>query len=242
MVEPDAATITTQEGTCLPNMDKQECGQEADESVKDTSTKTWTAIIADKNQKIHCGGVLVCSSWVVTTASCLKQLTPGVPNSDIYLYLGMSDGKDLQLDTATDIKEIIYHPLYVSTSYTANKKLAHDIAAIRIAETTEQPICLPTIKMAEPVYSILFTTDKSYRTDIYTFGYGPKDGATEAGEIKINKFKVVERKTCEETYKSVDFAGSICTQGIETDDNVPTEPNPYVTPNSAVSKVCNRRF
>lgn len=75
-MEPEEATITTQTGTCLPQLTLDECGQETLLSgmTKETTEKSWTAIIADSNKELHCGAVLVCSSWVITSASCVKQL------------------------------------------------------------------------------------------------------------------------------------------------------------------------
>ena len=82
--EADSGTITTEEGTCLPKMELGQCGQETDPTQKETSSKDWTAVITGQSKTLHCGAVLVCSSWVITTASCLKQLASSgdlpVPN------------------------------------------------------------------------------------------------------------------------------------------------------------------
>ena len=239
-VEPNSATITTNTGTCLPNMVNKECGQESDPTLKGSSAKSWTAVIANSQKLTHCGAVLVCNSWVITTASCLKQLesisSPPLANTEVFVYLDVTDGSDLTSASEAVIMEIIYHPLYLHSKYSADKKIGHDIVALKIQSTELQPICLPTTATLEPTF-FPFT-----QTDLWTFGYGAAEGAATAGAIKIEKLKLIDPKTCSDTYRSVDFTGSICTDGIKPLSHItPTTLDPtldtYQTPLNAISKV-----
>ena len=190
-------------------------------------------MIGNSLKTIHCGGVLVCSSWVITTASCLKQLeqatSPPIANEEVFVYLNIQDGNDLSSAEEQTILEIIYHPLFIESKYSADKKIGHDIAAIKIRTSAFHPICLPNLTMPEPKFNILM------ETRVWTFGFGPKDGTTDPGQLKIEKFKIAQEEDCKTAYKSVDFTGAICTSAIQ-----PTADDAYATPISAVSKVGTR--
>ena len=89
--------------------------------------------------------------------------------------------------------------MYTESKYSADMKIGHDIAAIKIISTTNMPICLPTKLSPPPVENIITPTN------IFTFGFGAKDGAVIPGPIKINQFEVKSQLECEEHYKSVDL-------------------------------------
>ena len=58
----------------------------------------------------------------------------------------MQDGNDVEnTGTPHQVLEILYHPMFIESKYSADKTIGHDIAAVKIQSTNLMPICLPTL-------------------------------------------------------------------------------------------------
>ena len=65
---------------------------------------------------------------------------------EVYVFLGVQDGNDIEnTGRAHQVLEILYHPMFIESKYSADKTIGHDIAAVKIKSTNLIPICLPTL-------------------------------------------------------------------------------------------------
>jgi protein C (activated) len=185
---------------CVPDKVKMECGVSNAPSA--TTTQPWNVVIANSAGNIHCGGVLICSSWVISTASCLTKLEETVTDfPQIDMYIDITDASNLSIATKLNVKRIVYNPLFTK-NYFGRSRLIHDIVAIQIHTLTNMPICLPkltgeNVKIGESIFSL---------------GHGKfgSDLAQKAGNLKLGEFEAVKTSVCTEKYGDIDFSSSVC--------------------------------
>ena len=185
---------------CMPEMAKLECGKSNLPSA--TTTQPWHIVIANDAGSIHCGGVLICSNWVLTTASCLKHLEETVDVfPQISLHANIIDASTLSTTTSLSVRRIVYHELYDKNAF-GRQRLIHDIAAIQISTVTNMPICLPKLTDTAPAKS----------STMYSFGHGKFSDADgdAAGALKQGEFIVTTTQDCSDKYGNIDFSRSIC--------------------------------
>ena len=100
----------TDDHECVPDIANNECGVASENAAE----HSWNVIFEGPNGS-RCGGALICSSWILSTASCLRSLADDV--SDIQAYTDITNGTDLSSATALTIRQVQEHPLYQSVSY-----------------------------------------------------------------------------------------------------------------------------
>ena len=138
----DMAATETHE--CMPDSGLGECGTANDPSS--TTTQPWNVIFSNADGNLHCGGVLICSSWILTTASCMKDLEKKDVDlaSSISAFIDVTDAANVSSAQQVDVRRIVYHELYQKEAF-GRRRLIHDIAAVQIYSVTNTPICLPKI-------------------------------------------------------------------------------------------------
>ena len=207
---------TNSDHECLPKLSDAKCGQS--ESPDNSTDQPWNVVITDTNENIECGGVLVCSSWFLTTAGCLKKFEKKDVNGDLKLgeFLAFTDVNSA--DNFTDatqlsVRRVVFHDLYDPSARYSRQRLIHDIAAVQIKSLDNQPICLP-----DPTANDLKTGDTAY-----SLGYGRfSDQATDAaGPLKVQSFEIESRSSCEKMYGSINFDRSLCGKKSSNAHNMP---------------------
>ena len=71
----------------------------------------------------------------------------------------MQDGNDIEnTGSPHQVLEILYHPMFIESKYSADKTIGHDIAAVKIQSTNLMPICLPTLGRGKLFFKDLLKT------------------------------------------------------------------------------------
>ncbi|CBY24206.1 unnamed protein product [Oikopleura dioica] len=185
----------TDDHECIPDISQNECGV----ALEDATEHPWNVIFEGPNGN-RCGGALICSSWILTTASCLSSLAEDV--KDIQAFADITNGTDLTSATPLTIRQVQKHPMYNTVSY-GRHRLLHDVAAVQINSISNMPICLPSKSSKNP----------DVNDEVNTFSYGSIDstGSFQA-EMKRSTFNLLAAKVCEDNYGSVDFSSSLCAE------------------------------
>lgn len=194
----DLSSTMTHE--CMPDVAQLQCGQSNLPTA--TTTQPWHMVIANPDGTIHCGGVLICSSWILTTASCMKSLEISDTSfPQITVFANVVDASNLSTATELSVRRIVYHQLYDKEAF-GRQRLIHDIAAIQINSISNMPICLPLLTDKHPEID----------ADMFSFGHGrfSTNPADTAGTLKQGEFTVTDVETCSEKYGNIDFSRSIC--------------------------------
>lgn len=103
----------------------------------DISAHPWQVIINAGGSL--CGGALITSTWVVTAAHCLDDVSP----QQVQLWAGFSNLNQRTTTNGLPVAEVVVHPQWNATSYD------NDIALIRLSSPwtpapERQAISLPT--------------------------------------------------------------------------------------------------
>lgn len=122
---------------------------------RDTNAASWpwNAAIFFKG-KFICGGVLINSEFVMTSAACLKDRA----SKDILVHLGETDLTKVEGEQRFRAYKITLHPHYVG-----GKKYGNSLGLIELHiharfTKTVQPACLPAMKADPTVGSVCYLT------------------------------------------------------------------------------------
>lgn len=129
-----------------PPISKDQCGYNA------TAEQPWLATLYIEREPFRiCSGVLICSQWVLTAASCLYENTTLIDKKDVFVVLGE---RHLQLDEtgqtnfyALDMQVYLhYDPRY--------DVVENNLALIKLNLPTSKyrPACLPPTDRALPLH------------------------------------------------------------------------------------------
>jgi len=172
--------------------------------------RPWQVLITKAGDSTpRCSGIIICSEWILTTASCLPKepsLTNpigSVPSLDTNLlqaFVGVLDPSNpLATGQAVEILKIVVHPGYVITQNINN------IALIKIKKLTFtssiRPICLPTFA-TNPIFTNL---------EVFVAGYGKTQTGATQSILKQIPLKTISYSSCKLTYKtSLPVGGVFC--------------------------------
>lgn len=195
---------------CLPTPDSGTCGKSLDTndlqrvvggvSVTSATSRPWMAMIQQITNGVasfKCGGVQICSQWILTTASCLQRkddLTnsylrvPNINPATIRVFVGTLTpavpGPEL------GVEKVIVHPGY-NTLQSYN-----DIALLKIRSiafsAANSPVCLPPLKTAVPAAGQV----------LYFTGYGKSSagGLADFTSLRELPFTVKSSADCNTIY------------------------------------------
>ncbi|XP_039266817.2 uncharacterized protein LOC120342169 [Styela clava] len=152
---------------CIPEHDSGDCGTSPLNTfariiggfdITSNTHRPWAVVIkAAGSSKLRCGGTLICSEWVLTSAACLLRIksiehdslyVPNIDAQSLNIWIGTTDPVN-PADTGTnvDVIEIIPHPQYTG-------KIHNDIALIQIKQQIftdeKKPACLPLLSERSP--------------------------------------------------------------------------------------------
>ena len=142
-----------------------------------------------------CGGALVASKYVVTSASCVHDLSP----NEIFVMIGEHDFTRTE---ETEEKKYVYK-IFPHEYYHASSK-THDIAVLELVTDVNleefTPICLAK------------TSDEGLtdglRCQMYGYGKtGKKDGILHELDVTL-----VDNSKCSEDYEELITAGKVCAE------------------------------
>lgn len=228
---------------CMPDRAEKKCGQVAnaptqlaaidiDQFVSDESrAMPWMVALAATNDQgvdeIKCSGVLICSQWLSTAQSCMRQY---FAHKQPIVYMNTGDiSLPLQGDKFA-VAEVVHHPLYEPASSSSRAHIASDLTLIKLMkETPNMPICLPK------------PTDTPIGENhlIYSIGLGARLNVVlpplKPALVKIDKFASQDVFKCVDANRHVDFLGAICMRSLENEEYLPETTDKYTTGFSAIS-------
>uniref|UniRef100_T1IR28 Eukaryotic translation initiation factor 3 subunit G n=1 Tax=Strigamia maritima TaxID=126957 RepID=T1IR28_STRMM len=112
----------------------------------DSAASPWLAaiIIADGHEsKFNCSGALICSQWVLTTASCLHKNKKVVQETDVYVILGENN---LAKNSGTE-QYFYAEEIHINDNFTFGT-IQDDLALIKLNTNTKfndnvRTVCVP---------------------------------------------------------------------------------------------------
>ena len=154
------------------------------------------SILTDRNDPWtqKCGGTLVASKYVVTSASCVQNTSP----ASIFVMLGEHNfSKTEENQRIHDVLHIFPHEYFYASTKT------HDIAVLELASpvnlTMFTPACLSKTSDGE-------LTD-GLECQVYGYGMGTRDGILHEIDVTL-----VDNSKCSETYEGLISRGKVCGQ------------------------------
>lgn len=154
------------------------------------------SIITDRNDpwSQKCGGTLVASKYVVTSASCVHETSP----ASIFAMLGEHNiSKTEENQRIHDVLDIFPHEYFYASTKT------HDIAVLELAAhvnlTLFPPACLSKTSDGERTNGL--------ECQVYGYGMGTADGILHETNVTL-----MDNNQCSETYEDLISVGKVCGQ------------------------------
>lgn len=127
-----------------PPISKYQCGYNGTDE-----DRPWLATLYIGHPMKLCGGVLICSQWVITTATCLQDNGAIVDKKDVFVVLGKRNLLKVEQNQSNFyVTDIRLHPQYDPNS------IDNDLALLRLnlPASNYRPACLPPTARLIPLH------------------------------------------------------------------------------------------